>query len=220
MLADQEIRRAIEAGELGIEPFAESSLQPASYDFRIGKQAFASSTREKVDVSQKGLIVIEPGDFAVVESIERVEFGQQTAAMLGLRSEYARQGLLLLSGPQIDPGFRGVLVMRLVNLAPNPIALPYEAPFLTAQFFHLAEPVAQSYEGTRQDQTGISARDIQELTQTEGLTLGEMLKTLSILAQDVSELRGSVNKLSGLAWSIPLIVLFGITVIAILVALQ
>lgn len=217
MLADREIRRAIEAGELGIEPFAESSLQPASYDFRIGRQAFVSSTREKVDVSQTGLIVIEPGDFAVVESIERVELGQQTAAMLGLRSEYARQGLLLLSGPQIDPGFRGVLVMRVVNLAPKRIALPYEAPFLTAQFFRLAEPVAKRYEGARQDQTGINARDIQELTQTEGLTLGEMLKTLSSLALDVSELRGSVSKL---AWFLPGIVIFGITVIAIIVAIK
>jgi len=192
--------------------------------FRIGNAAFVSSTKEKIDVAQKGFIVIEPGDFAVVETLERVEPGQQTAAMIGLRSEYARQGLLMLSGPQIDPGFRGVLVIRVVNLAPKRVALPYEAPFLTAQFFRLAEPLKKSYEGVRQDQTGISARDIQELTQTEGLTLGEMMKTLTSLAGDVSDLRVSVSKLTGsvgrLAWAIPVIVILGITIIAILVGLK
>ncbi len=82
----------------------------------------------------------------------------------------------------------------------------------------------KSYEGVRQDQTGISARDIQELTQTEGLTLGEMMKTLTSLAGDVSDLRVSVSKLTGsvgrLAWAIPVIVILGITIIAILVGLK
>jgi len=82
----------------------------------------------------------------------------------------------------------------------------------------------KSYEGVRQDQTGISARDIQELTQTEGLTLGEMMKTLTSLAVDVSDLRVSVSKLTGsvgrLAWAIPVIVILGITIIAILVGLK
>jgi hypothetical protein len=90
MLADEEIHRVIDAGELVIEPFSEESLQPASYDFRVGSGAFASSTKEKVDISEKGLIVIEPGDFAVVETRERVEFSTRVAALLGLRSEYAR----------------------------------------------------------------------------------------------------------------------------------
>jgi hypothetical protein len=111
-----------------------------------------------------------------------------------------------------------------VNLAPTRVALPYETPFLTAQFFRLGEAVKRSYEGARQDQKGISARDIQELTQTEGLTLGEMMKTLTSLAGDVSDLRVSVSTLTGsvgrLAWAIPVIVVLGIAVIGIIVGLK
>jgi dCTP deaminase len=216
-LADEEIRRSLAADELAIDPFSDSSLQSASYDFRLGKGAFASSTREKVDVSAKGLIVIEPGDFAVVETRERVEFGSQIAALLGLRSEYARQGLLMLSGPQIDPGFRGVLVIRVVNLSPKRIGLSYESPFLSAQFFRLSVPVEHPYAGRRQDQAGIAPQDIQELLETEAPTLGEMMKTLSGLALVVSELRGSVNRLS---WTIPLVISIGIAVISVIVALK
>ena len=123
----------------------------------------------------------------------------------------------MLSGPQIDPGFKGILVVRVINLAPKRIALPYEDPFLTVQFFRLGQPVAKPYAGPHQDQTGITAKDIQELTETEGLTLGQVMKTLSTLASDVAELRGSVGRL---AWLVPLIVGIGMAVVGTVVVLK
>ena len=217
LLTDAQIKEEMAKGTFCLEPYAPSCLQPASYDLRVGKTAFASSSSERVDLTRKGLLRIEPGDFAVVETLERVSFGNQIAAQLGLRSEYARKGLLMLSGPQVDPGFNGVLVVRLINLAPDPAVLVFEAPFLTTQFFRLNEPVSVPYRGPYQGQDGITARDIQELTRTEGLTLGQVIKTLSSLASDVAELRGSVARLS---WLVPLIVAIGMAVVGILVALR
>jgi len=123
----------------------------------------------------------------------------------------------MLSGPQIDPGFKGILVVRVINLAPKPIAMPFEAPFLTLQFFRLANPVSRMYSGPQQVQPGITTRDIQELVEAEGLTLGQITKTLGALAKDVPELRGSVTKLT---WFIPLIVAIGMAVITIVVSLK
>jgi len=88
---------------------------------------------------------------------------------------------------------------------------------MTAQFFKLSEPVAQPYEGPRQGQTGITNQDIQELTQTEALTLGGVVKTLGALAADMRELKGSVGRLS---WIVPALVGFGIAVIAVMVAIK
>ncbi|MGH9771764.1 MAG: dCTP deaminase [Candidatus Acidiferrales bacterium] len=217
MMTDQEIGAAIESREIVLEPFDATKIEPASYDARVGTWAFTSSLKEKLNLSEKGVLIIEPGEFAVLESRERVELDRRTAAQLGLRSEYARRGLLMLSGPQIDPGFRGILVVRLVNLAPKPIAIPYESPFLTLTFFRLSSPVTKPYAGPQQGQPGISARDIQELVETEGMTLGQVMKTLSALANDVAELRGSVGRLS---WVLPLIVAIGMAVVGVVVALK
>jgi len=217
MMTDQEIRAAIQAGEIVLDPLDEAKVEPASYDARVGAWAFASSSKEKLNISEKGVLIIEPGEFAVLECRERVELDNRTAAQLGLRSEYARRGLLMLSGPQIDPGFKGTLVVRVINLAPKPVAMPYEAPFMTLQFFRLRAPVSKPYCGPQQGQAGISARDIQELVETEGLTLGQMTKTLGALAKDVSELRGSVAKLT---WLVPLIVAVGMTVIGLVVSFR
>ena len=217
MMTDQEIRAAIERREIILDPPDFARIEPASYDVRVGNWAFASSSKEKINLKEKGLLVIDPGEFAVLESRERVELDNKTAAQLGLRSEYARRGLLMLSGPQIDPGFGGILVVRMINLAPKPIAMPYEAPFLTLQFFRLSNPVSKPYSGPQQGQFGISAQDIQELIETEGMTLGQVTKTLGALAKDVAELRGSVGRLS---WVLPLIVAVGMAVVGAVVALK
>lgn len=216
-MTDHEIRLAVANREIILEPFDDARIEPASYDARVGTWAFASSLREKLDISKRGMLVVEAGEFAVLECRERIDLDNRTAAQLGLRSEYARRGLLMLSGPQIDPGFSGIIVVRVINLSPRPIALSYEAPFLTLQFFRLRTPVSRPYSGPQQGQAGISSRDIQELVEAEGLTVGQMMKTLSALAKDVSELRGSVSKLT---WFLPLIVLVGMTVITIVVSLK
>jgi dCTP deaminase len=217
MLADTEIRAAISDREIVLEPFSPDRLEPASYDARIGEWAFSSSLKEKIRLSEKGLLVLEPGEFAVVETRERITLSNRIAGQLGLRSEYAKQGLLMLSGPQIDPTFEGILKVRLINLAPKKIALTYEAPFLTIQFFRLNSPVSRTYAGPYQKQEGISGADIQNLVEMEGMTLGQVMKTLSGLARDVSKLEGSVSRLS---WSIPLIVTIGMAVIGIVVAFK
>jgi len=216
-MTDGEILAARESKDIILDPFDPDRLEPASYDIRVGTWAFTSSVKEKLDLSRKGVLIIDAGEFAVLEARERIELSPIVAGQLGLRSEYARRGLLMLSGPQVDPTFRGILVVRLVNLSPKPIALSYEAPFLTVQFFRLNKPVENSYNGPQQGQTGISSRDMQELAETEGLTLGQVIKTLSTLAMEVAELKGSVNRL---VWLVPFIVAFGIAVIGVLVTVK
>lgn len=224
MLTDAEIQEAQAAGDLTIDPFVGACLGSASYDCRVGNQAFVSGTDEITDVANKGLVIIEPGEFAMLVTRETVSCGPRIAAQLGLESKYARQGLVLLSGPQIDPGFTGVLIVRVTNLAPRRITLPYEAAFLTVQFFKLGRPVDKPYAGSRQGQTGLGAVDVEELTHPESPTLGGMVTSLSALASDVSALNTSVARLEGsisrLSWVIPVLVTFGISVTAIIIAFK
>ncbi len=207
MLAGAEIRTAIAEGLMEIEPLEASCLGLARYDMRVGHEAYVSGSDGKIDVANKGLVVIDPGEFAVIVTRERVRCGPQIAGQLGLSSAYARQGLMLLSGPQIDPGFEGRLIVRVTNLAPRRVTLGYEGAFLTTQYLKLAAPVERPYQGSRQGQTGLSAKDIEATADPESPTLGGMVKSLQTLARDVSSLQASVR---AMAWvvgiGLPLVV--------------
>lgn len=214
LLTDKDIKQGIESGELIIEHFSEDCLQPASYDMRLGEEGITSSGREKVNPQDKGLLTIPAGDFALVTTHERVKLKPRIAGHIGLRSHYARKGLILLSGPQIDPGFQGVLVLGLNNVSPSDLVIPHKEKFCTVEFYRLNEEPLRPYAGEYQDQSGISGRDIEILAEAQGMTFGQVIKALSAVAGDVKSLAESVNFLK---WAIPIMIGLGTAVTSAIV---
>ena len=220
LMTNEMIRRAITSGDLKMNNFEDSCLQPASYDMRLGEEAITSSHREKVNPSQKGLLTIPAGDFVLVTTHEKVELSTKIAGHIGLRSHYSKKGLALLSGPQIDPGFKGVLVVGLSNLSPRDAVIPYKERFCTIEFYALAEPASVPYSGEYQAQTGITPQDLENLVEAQGMTFGQVIKLLGEVSLNVKSLSESI---SFLKWIIPIalaILAIGITVVGILVAIK
>ena len=217
LMSNAVIPRAIETKDLVIDNYDERCLQPASYDMRLGEEAMTSSRRERINPAEKGLLTISPGDFALVTTHERISLSTKIAGHIGLRSFYAKKGLIILSGPQIDPGFRGILVIGLSNLSPRDIVIPYKSAFCTVEFFSLAEPATMPYSGQYQEQTGISSSDMQNLIEAQGMTFGQVITALQDISQDVKSLSDSVKTLR---WLFPILLAFGIAVIAVIVALK
>jgi len=213
LMTGEMIRSAIEEGILRIDHFSDSYLQPASYDARLGEEAITSSQREKINPAKKGLLTIAAGDFALVTTHERFGMSTEVAAHIGLRSHYSKKGLALLSGPQIDPGFSGVLVVGLSNLSPRDITIPYKEKFCTIEFYKLTEPATVPYDGEYQNQAGISPQDLENLVEAQGMTFGQVIKLLGEVSLNVKSLSESMNFMK---WMIP-VALAVITIILIVV---
>jgi len=130
LMSDKGIQKAMNSGELIIRNFFKKSLQPASYDMRVGEEAFSSHEKKLINVKSTGFITIRPGDFILIRTHESVKLSPNIAGRIGLRSFHAKKGLVLLAGPQIDPGFEGVLVVGLHNLDANELRLSYQEIFL------------------------------------------------------------------------------------------
>ena len=217
MINRDQIKRAIEEDFLTISDFSEACLQPASYNFRLGNEAITSSRREKEDPSRKGLFTIPAGDFALVKTFEHVKLSPSVAGHIGLRSHYSKKGLDILAGPQIDPGFDGYLVVGLTNLSPRDITIPYKEEFCTVEFYRFSEPVSKPYVGEYQGQPGIMPGDLELLVDSQGMTFGEVIRSLGSLSASVSDLSRWVKLLT---WAIPAVVAIGIAVIGIIVAIK
>ena len=211
------IQTARQNNILSIQDFADECLQPASYNLRLGNEAITSSQRAKIDPSAKGLLTIPAGDFALVKTFERVKLSPRIAGHIGLRTHYAKKGLDILAGPQIDPGYAGYLVVGLTNLSPRDITIPYKEQFCTVEFYEFKEPVTQPYSGEYQSQPGITGRDLELLVDSQGMTFGEVIKTLGTLSAAVNDLSRWVKLM---AWAIPAIVTIGVAIIGVIVTLK
>jgi len=139
------------------------------------------------------------------------------SACFGLRSKYARKGLIATTGHQIDPVYHGRLIVGITNLTPKPVSLLYKDDFISVEFHRLEEPAKKPYSGQYQDELELGAEEIEFIIESERMALSEVFTTMRSLSENVGKLASEVKSIK---WLISIIVGFGIAVISLIAALK
>lgn len=213
ILTNRQIEEAYRKGDIMINPFEPTQVQAATYDFRVGAQGATTSSKKLIDIKSNGFILLQPGDFGVITVLEELRLGPQYVGRFGLRSKYARKGLIATTGPQIDPGYHGKLILGITNLTPRPISVPYKDDFVSVEFHRLEEPSTKPYDGAYQGKMELGAEEIEAITENEGMALSEVINMLRAVSTNVGKLTDRVQLLM---WGIGI----GVAVIGLIVALK
>lgn len=216
ILTDRQIQDAVSVGEIAIEPFDAAQVQPASIDLRVGEEGATTKSKKKTNIKETGFIILEPGDFGVIAVFEEIRLSAQHAGRIGLRSKYARKGLIATTGPQIDPGYHGRLTLGVTNLTPHPVSIPYKDDILTLELHRLEKPSERPYSGPYQRKLGLGAEDIEVIAEGDGMAFSEVLTTLRSLSSNVSDL---TSQMKTMQWVIPSVLAVGLAVITVVVSI-
>lgn len=179
VLCDFELRKMIEDGELGLTDFSEDCVQPASYDLRVGKFAYVSSNKAPTAMTEGGSIVLDPGNFMLITTFERLKLPSNVRGKVGLRSRHSLAGLVNLSGPQIDPGFSGHLTLGIVNMGPRRRVIQFKERFFTVEFDRLEQTPVKQYGGMFHGTEHIAPQLIDAVTDNESRSIPEMARRLA-----------------------------------------
>jgi len=122
-LADFQIRDLCQGDRPLLSPFDEDCLNPASYDLRLGHrvitEALDGSGWRELDISyadEASPFWLNPGEFALAESLEIINLPDDIVAQFLLKSSRARQGLGHAMAGYCDPGWHGSkLTLELKN---------------------------------------------------------------------------------------------------------
>ena len=152
ILSQIDIRRAVEAGEIGFSPALEDKQWgEASVDLRLGFQftqlkAISGHSSISVanglgDIGNMGIwttktlkekdehghveqYYLAPKDFILAMTYESIKVPKNMIALVEGRSTYARVGLSMhQTAPWIQPGWDGPIVLEIMNNGPIRIAL-------------------------------------------------------------------------------------------------
>lgn len=170
LLSDGRIIEYVERGYLGIRPFSEDQVQPASYDvcladkFAVMTQHMASVIKpwEKQDdlyawITAKEFI-LHPGKFCLASTMEYVEIPPYLAAQVGGKSSLGRLGLIVhATAGFIDPGFEGTVTLEMGNVGELPICLRAGMPIGQLTFEELVDMAQKPYSGKYQGQSTTTA---------------------------------------------------------------
>jgi dCTP deaminase len=139
VLSDRSIREALDAGTISIEPLGEGCIQPSSVDLHVDKylRLFRNHTSrvidvredqedltELVDIGDTDPLILHPGEFLLVSTLEKNTLPNDLVARLEGKSSLGRLGLLIHSTAGfVDAGWDGHLTLELSNVANLPITI-------------------------------------------------------------------------------------------------
>lgn len=162
VLSDVDIIQEIGDGDLTIEPYNESNVEPASVDLRLGKdfkrprRKLSKSLHKPItldsdenqlryeDISES--IELDCGDFVLATTLETVSIPDYLVAHVLGRSSLGRLGISVhQTAGYIDPGFSGQITLELSNHGPAPIKLSAEDRICQIVFEELSSPALNPY---------------------------------------------------------------------------
>src|SRR5882672_9013730 len=115
VLTDREIESAVSRGMLVTgNTFQQASLEASSYDVRVGNKGIVGGEGIEIDL-KKGTMELEPGAYGGVISLERLHLPPNICARIGSKRALSYDGVILLTGSLVDPGYEGHLLFGLYN---------------------------------------------------------------------------------------------------------
>jgi deoxycytidine triphosphate deaminase len=136
MLLSNEIARFCDPAVrlLVAENFSDSNLRPAAYTLRIGSEFVDSRGKPGRLTEQTPSFEMEPNSIVYVSTYEKLDLPYYIAARFNLRVKWVYRGILMGTGPQVEPGYRGYLSCPLYNLTDRPVRIGYKEDFATIDF--------------------------------------------------------------------------------------
>ncbi len=143
VLSDKDLKKALKNGRIKITPPPDlkKQLGSCSIDLRLGnifrvfeysknpyidpcKRDHSNEITREVTVGSGGHFIVQPGDFVLAVTLERIKISSDLLGRLEGRSSLGRLGIVVHSTASIfDPGWDGQAVLELGNLGRIAVAL-------------------------------------------------------------------------------------------------
>jgi len=137
ILVDWQLRDRIARGHISIDPYDPELVQPNSVDIRLGNHFVLyrpgsdvidpyrqESITAGVEETRADSFVLNPGQFVLGETLERIELPDNIVATIEGKSSIARLGVTLhQTGGWIDAGFRGTITLEMANVNARPVKI-------------------------------------------------------------------------------------------------
>ena len=162
VLSDRTIKEELAKGRIVIDPLGEGCIQPASVDLRLDRelrellppedysfidvQDDLSDLTKLEEIPDPSPYILQPGQFILASTLERVEIPDDVVARLEGKSSLGRLGLLIhATAGYVDPGFQGQLTLEISNVAQAKIALYYGMKISQLSFLRLSTSAERPY---------------------------------------------------------------------------
>ncbi|MCL4354553.1 dCTP deaminase [Patescibacteria group bacterium] len=178
VLSDRDIKKSLKEKKIIITPYPDlkTQLGSCSIDLRLGNvfRVFEHSRNPYIDPMKKNSsheitrevrvkkgehFIIQPGDFVLAVTLEKVKISSSLLGRLEGRSSLGRLGIVVHSTASVfDPGWDGNPVLELGNLGRIAVALYPGMRICAMTFEELSTPAEVPYTSKKQAKYSVQSR--------------------------------------------------------------
>lgn len=136
LLNSADIHDYIEATGM-VYPYDPNLLKSSSYEVQIGDQAIywdEEGLQKIIDLKNDQTVELRPNSLVFFKTKQEFRLPPYIAIRFNLRITNVHRGLLLGTGPLVDPGFKGNLLIPIHNLTNNTYYFKGDEPFIWVEF--------------------------------------------------------------------------------------
>jgi deoxycytidine triphosphate deaminase len=135
------LRKAVENDLIALTNYHSVNQKSASYDLTLAPNVKMLSPRNGSEVDLVDCdFTMEHGDCVTAVTKETISLPPSYIARVGSTAELARQGILVNTGLQIDPGYSGPMRFSIINMSGRPFALFTGQVVMSIEIFYLPVP--------------------------------------------------------------------------------
>ena len=141
ILTDEQIRAGVSQSELiSAATFQLNCLEASSYDIRVGSKGVLGGEGIERDLKAAPMD-LPPGGYGGVVSLEKLHLPANICARIGSKRALAYEGIILLTGAVVDPGYEGHLLFGLYNASQKRVLIRAGRKISNIVFERLPQPV-------------------------------------------------------------------------------
>ncbi len=185
-------------------------MKKASYEGRIGgKLAYKFDKDGKlVEMPVRECLTVEANSIVFVECDIQFDLPDFIAMRFNLHIRHVHRGLLLGTGPLVDPGYRGKLCIPLHNLTDKDYPIPVSKGLIWMEFTKTSE---KSNEGRPPGNVGRSVRDfISQAASQYGGTPVPIRSSIPVSVELARDAKNAVNRVQWIGIGAGILVTIGI----------
>jgi len=148
-LSSPHIRYCVEKYKI-LENYEDACMDSATYHMRLGGKVLTWEAGKKVGYTLgkcedkknrvKRNVILQPNSLTFVTTIEKFNLPKDIIARFNLKSKWVHQGILLGTGPIVDPELVANLLIPLHNFSSQPIEIGYEEKIISVEFTKTLNP--------------------------------------------------------------------------------
>ena len=149
MLSSPQIAYCVEKYKI-IAPYESSCLSSATYHMRIGghviiwedgqKKEFTLGEQDDRNKNIRSTLTLKPNSLTFITTIEKFNLPKDIIARFNLKSKWVHRGLLLGTGPIVDPELKAHLLIPLHNFSSQNVTIKYGKEIISVEFTKTSDP--------------------------------------------------------------------------------